>query len=56
MINNNEITYKMKAVIKYLKNNGGYNYELYNRLCPGMGDQIQISLNIQMMFYIWLIY
>ena len=38
MINNNEIIYKLVAVIKYLKNNGGYDYELYNRLCPGMGE------------------
>ena len=38
MINNNEIIYKMEAVIEYLKNNGGYDYELYNRLCPGMGE------------------
>jgi len=28
----------MEAVIEYLKNNGGYDYELYNRLCPGMGE------------------
>ena len=38
MINNNEIIYKMEAVIEYLKNNDGYDYELYNRLCPGMGE------------------
>ena len=38
MINNNEIIYKMEAVIEYLKNNDGYNYELYNRLCPSMGE------------------
>ena len=38
MINNNEIIYKMEAVIEYLKNNGWYDYELYNRLCPGMGE------------------
>ena len=38
MINNNEIIYKMEAVIEYLKNNDGYNYEIYNRLCPGMGE------------------
>ena len=38
MINNNEITYKMEAIIEYLKNNDGYNYELYNRLCPGIGE------------------
>ena len=37
MINNNEIIYKMEAVIEYLKNNGGYDYQLYNRLCPGIG-------------------
>ena len=34
MINNNEIIYKMNAVIQYLKNN---DYKLYNQLCPGMG-------------------
>lgn len=28
----------MEAIIEFLKNNGGYNYELYNRLCPGMGE------------------
>lgn len=38
MINNNEIIYKMKAVIEYLKNNSGYDYELYNRLRPGIGE------------------
>ena len=38
MINNNEIIYKMKAVIEYLKNNSGYDYELYNRLCPNIGE------------------
>ena len=38
MINNNEIIYKMVTVIEYLKNNGRYDYELYNRLCPGMGE------------------
>ena len=36
--NYNEIIYKMNAVIEYLKNNGGYDYKLYNRLCPGMGE------------------
>ena len=38
MINNNEIIYKMNAVIEYLKNNGGYDYKLYNQLCPGHGE------------------
>lgn len=38
MINNDELIYKMEIVIEYLKNNGGYDYELYNRLCPGKGE------------------
>ncbi len=38
MINNDEIIYKLEAVIEYLKNNGGYEYGVYNRLCPGMGE------------------
>ncbi len=38
MINNNELIYKMETIIEYLKNYNGYNYELYNRLCPGMGE------------------
>ena len=39
MINNSEIIYKMETIIEYLKNNDGYDYELYNRLYPGMGEQ-----------------
>lgn len=35
MINNDELIYKLEAVIEYLKSNGGYDYKLYNRLCPG---------------------
>ena len=38
MIDNDELIYKMEAVIEYLKNNGGYDYKLYNRLSPGMGE------------------
>ena len=38
MINKDELIYKLEAVIEYLKNSGGYDYELYNRLCPGMGE------------------
>ena len=38
MINKDELIYKLETVIEYLKNNGGYDYELYNRLCPGMGE------------------
>lgn len=37
MINKEELIYKLEAIIEYLKNNNGYNYKLYNRLCPGMG-------------------
>jgi len=33
----NELEYKLDAVLEYLKNNGGYDYRLYNKLCPGMG-------------------
>ncbi len=37
MINKDELIYKLEAVIEYLKNTGGYDYELCNRLCPGSG-------------------
>lgn len=29
MINKDELIYKLEAIIEYLKNNGGYDYELY---------------------------
>ncbi len=38
MINKDELIYKMNAIIDYLKNNNGYNYKLYNQLCPGNGE------------------
>lgn len=38
MINKDELIYKLKTIIEYLKHNGGYNYELYNQLCPGIGE------------------
>ena len=37
MINKDELIYKIEAVIEYLKNNNGYDYKLYNRLCSGYG-------------------
>ena len=37
MINNDELIYKLEAIIEYLKNNGGHDCKLYSRLCPGMG-------------------
>lgn len=38
MINKDELIYKLETVIEYLKNNDRYDYELYNRLCPNMGE------------------
>ena len=38
MINKDELIYKLETVIEYLKKNGGYDYKLYNILCPGMGE------------------
>jgi len=38
MINNDELMYKLDAVIEYLKNNGGYEYKVYNHLCPGVSE------------------
>lgn len=37
MINKDELLYKIDAIIGYLKEHNGYEYKLYNRLCPGMG-------------------
>ena len=38
MINKDELIYKLEAIIRYLQENGGYNYMVYNKLCPGMGE------------------
>ena len=38
MKNKDELIYKIEAVIEYLKNNNGYDYKLYNLLCPGYGE------------------
>ncbi len=38
MINKDELIYKLEVVIEFLKNNGGYDFELYNRLCPDMEE------------------
>ena len=38
MTNKDELIYKMETVIEYLKNNNGYNYKLYNHLCPGYDE------------------
>lgn len=38
MINKDEIIYKLKAVTNYLKNNGGYEYKIYNHSCPCVSE------------------
>ena len=38
MINKEELLYKINAIIEYLKEHNGYDYKVYNRLCPGMGE------------------
>lgn len=38
MINKDELLYKIETIIKYLKEHNGYDYKLYNHLCPGMGE------------------
>ena len=37
MINKAELIYKINTIIDYLKDNNGYDYKLYNQLCPGLG-------------------
>ena len=37
MINKDELLYKIDAIIGYLKEHNGYEYKLYNKLCPGIG-------------------
>ena len=39
-----ELLYKMNVIIKYLKDNKGYDYKLYNRLCPN--NDIEPDSNI----------
>ena len=34
MINKEELLYKLEVIIKYLKDSKGYEYKLYNRVCP----------------------
>ena len=38
MTNKDELLYKINAIIDYLKKHNGYNYKLYNKLCPGLGN------------------
>ena len=34
MVNEDELLYKIDVIINYLKENKGYEYKLYNRVCP----------------------
>ena len=38
MINNDELKYKLETVIEYLKDNGGYDYKLYNQIYLDIGE------------------
>ena len=38
MTNKDELLYKINTIIDYLKKHNGYDYKLYNKLCPGMGN------------------
>lgn len=38
MINKDELLYKLETIIEYLKNTGGYEYKIYNHLCPDYGQ------------------
>jgi len=35
----NELNAKIDIIIEYLKDNGGYDYELYNNTCPYYSDK-----------------
>ena len=38
MTNKDELLYKINTIIDYLKKHNWYDYKLYNKLCPGMGN------------------
>lgn len=44
MVNKDELVYKIEEIIKYLKVHNGYDYKLYNQLCPD--DDINPDSNI----------
>lgn len=39
MINKDELVYKIEEVINYLKSHKGYDYKLYNHLCPDINEE-----------------
>ena len=44
MISKDELLYKLDVIINYLKENNGYEYKLYNRVCPD--NNIEPDLNV----------
>ena len=38
MKNDDELNYKLDTIINYLKEHGGYNYKVYDKLCPDYGE------------------
>ena len=44
MINKDELLYKINTIIEYLKECNGYEYKLYNHLCPD--ENIEPDSNI----------
>ena len=44
MVNRDELIYKLDAVINYLKDNGGYEYKLYNYLCPDINNETDSNI------------
>ena len=44
MINKDELIYKLITIIDYLKKHNGYDYKLYNHLCPN--ENIEPDSNI----------
>lgn len=38
MENNDELNYKLDVIINYLKEHGGYDYKVYDKLCPDKGE------------------
>lgn len=37
MVNKDELLYKIDIIIEHLKESNGYEYKLYNRVCPDNG-------------------
>lgn len=38
MKNKDELFYKINAIIEFLKENGGYECKVYDKLCPDLGE------------------